>query len=61
MSEVKALPRTLRVIVTDVQVSADDKRVESIIVLTDDAEELTTRLGHEIESAIWGPSHLLSQ
>ena len=49
-----------RVIVTDVQVSADDKRVESITVLTDDGEELTMRLGDEIEPAIWGPSHLLS-
>ena len=49
-----------RVIVTDVQVSADDKMVESITVLTDDGEELTMRLGDEIERTIWGPSHLLS-
>ncbi len=53
-------PVSARVIVTDVQVSADDKRVESITVLTDDGEELTMRLGDEIEPAIWGPSHLLS-
>ena len=50
-----------RVIVTDVQVSADDKMVESITVLTDDGEELTMRLGNEIERTIWSPSHLLSQ
>ncbi len=53
-------PVSARVIVTDVQVSADDQRVESITVLTDDGEELTMRLGDEIEPAIWGPSHLLS-
>ena len=49
-----------RVIVTDVQVSADDKRVEYITVLTDDGEEITMKLGEEIEPAAWGPSHLLS-
>ena len=49
-----------RVIVTDVQVSADGKRVESITVLTEDGEELKMRMGDEIEPAIWGPSHLLS-
>ncbi len=53
-------PVSARVIVTDVQVSSDDKRVESITVLTDDGAELTMRLGDEIEPAIWGPSHLLS-
>ncbi len=53
-------PVSARVIVTDVQVSADDKRVESITVLTDDGEGLTMRLGDEMEPAIWGPSHLLS-
>ena len=53
-------PVSARVIVTDVQVSADDKRVESITVLTDSGEEITMRLGDEIEPAIWGPSHLLS-
>ncbi len=53
-------PVSARVIVTDVQVSADDKRVESITVLTDDGEELTMRLGNDIEPTAWGPSHLLS-
>jgi len=49
-----------RVIVIDVQVSVDDKRVESITVLTDDSEGLTMRLSDEIDPAHWGPSHLLS-
>ena len=53
-------PVSARVIVTHAQVSADDKRVEFITVLTNDGEELTMRLGDEIEPAIWGPSHLLS-
>ena len=53
-------PVTARVIVTDVQVSADDKRVEYITVLTDDGEEITMKLGVGIEPAAWGPSHLLS-
>lgn len=61
-SEPAILQKTVsaRVIVTDVQVSADDKRVDSITVLTDDGEELTMRLGDEIEPALWGPPHLLS-
>ena len=49
-----------RVIVTDVEVSADDKRVEYITVLTDDGEEITMELGEEIEPAVWSPSHLFS-
>lgn len=49
-----------RVIVTDVQVSADEKRVESITVLTDDGEVLTMRLGDETDPAVWGPTHLMS-
>lgn len=49
-----------RVIVKDVQVSADGKRVEYITVLTDAGEEITMKLGPEIELATWGPSHLLS-
>ena len=53
-------PVTARVVVTDVQVSADDSKVESITVLTDDGEEITMTLGEEIEPAAWGPSHLLS-
>ena len=48
------------VIATDVQLSADDKMVESITVLIDNGEELTMRLGDEVEGAIWGPSRLLS-
>ena len=53
-------PVSARVIVTDVQVSADGNRVESITVVTDDGEELTMRLGEGIEAAMWGPPHLLS-
>ena len=53
-------PVSARVIVTDVQVSADGKTVESLTVRTDDGEELTMRLGDDIEPAIWGASHLLS-
>ena len=53
-------PVTARVVVTDVQVSADDSKVESITVLTDDGEEITMIFGEEIEPAAWGPSHLLS-
>ena len=53
-------PVSARVIVTDVQVSADDKLVESIKVLTDDGDELVLRMGDELEPSIWGPSHLLS-
>ena len=54
-------PISARVIVTDVQISADDdNRVESITVVTDDGDELTLRLGEEIEPAMWGPPHLLT-
>ena len=53
-------PVSARVIVTDVQVSADGKTVESLTVRTDDGEELTMRLGDDIEPAIWGAFHLLS-
>ena len=54
-------PVTARVIVTDVQISADDdNRVESITVVTDDGDELTLRLGEGIEPAMWGPPHLLT-
>ena len=53
-------PVSVRVIVTDVQVSADDdERVESITVLTDDGEEMKIRLGEGIEPADWDPNHLL--
>ena len=53
-------PVSARVIVTDVQVSADGKTVESLTVRTDDGAELTMRLGDDIDPAIWGASHLLS-
>ncbi len=53
-------PVTARVIVTDVQVSADDTRVESITVVTEDGEELTIRLSEGIEPAMWDPPHLLT-
>lgn len=53
-------PVTARVIVTDVRVSADETRVESITVLMDDGEEITMKLGQEIEPAAWGPPHLLT-
>ena len=53
-------PVSARVVVTDVQVSPDETRVESITVLTDDGEEITMKLGAEIEPLAWGPPHLLS-
>ena len=53
-------PVTARVIVVDVQVAADGKTVESLTVRTDDGEEITMRLGDDIEPAIWGAFHLLS-
>ena len=60
-SPTPAGPVTARVIVTAVHISADDdNRVASITVITDDGEELTIRLGEEIEPAMWGPPHLLS-
>ena len=53
-------PVSARVIVTNVQVSADGERVESIRVRTDDDKEIAMRLGDNIDPAIWGPPHLLS-
>ena len=53
-------PVSARIIVTDVQVSADGERVESITVRTGDDKELTLRLGDNIDPAIWGRLHLLS-
>lgn len=53
-------PVSARVIVTDVQVSADNERVEYITVRTDDGKELTMRLGDNIDPAMWGRLHLLS-
>lgn len=49
-----------RVIVTDVQVSADENRVEFITVRTDNGEEITMRLGEDIEPAAWDQNHLLT-
>ena len=53
-------PVLARVIVTDVQASADGERVESITVRTDDDKETAVRLGDNIDPANWGPLHLLS-
>ena len=53
-------PVSARVIVTDVQVSADGERVETITVRTDDDKELSMRLGDNVDPVIWGPTHLLS-
>ena len=53
-------PVSARVIVTDVQVSADGERVVSITVRTDDDKEIAMRLGDNIDLANWGPLHLLS-
>ena len=53
-------PVSARVIVTDVQVSADGERVESITVRTDDDKEIAMGLGDKIDPAIWGRLHLLS-
>lgn len=53
-------PVSVRVIVTDVQTSADETRVESITVRTDDGEEITMTLGEEIEPAAWDQGHLLT-
>ena len=53
-------PVSARVLVTDVQIAADDvNRVEFITVITDDGEELTMRLGEGIEPEMWDPPHLL--
>lgn len=53
-------PVSARVIVTDVQVSADGEKVEYITVRIDDGKELTLRLGDNIDPANWDPLHLLS-
>lgn len=53
-------PVSDRVIVTDVQVSADGERVEYITVRTDDGKELSLRLGVDIDPEMWLPPHLLS-
>ena len=49
-----------KVIVTDVQLSADDETVESITVRTvEEDRDITMRFGDDIDPTIWGPSHLL--
>ena len=53
-------PVSARVVVTDVQVSSDKTSVESTTVVTDDGDEITMKLGTEIEPLAWGPLHLLS-
>ncbi len=54
------VPVPARVIVTSVQVSADDELVEYITVLMDNGEEITMKLGEEIDPAAWDPGHLLA-
>ena len=53
-------PVSDRMIVTEVQVSDDGERVEYITVRTDDGEELSMRLGEDIDPEMWMPPHLLS-
>ena len=52
-------PVTVKVIVTDVQVSDGGERVESMTVRTEDGMELSMRLSDDIDPTLWGPSHLL--
>ncbi len=59
-SAIPAGPISARVIVTNVQISADDQRVESITVLKDDGEEITMILGEAIDPEAWDPGHLLT-
>ena len=47
-------PVSARVVVMDVQVSADGERVEYITVRIDDDKELAMRLGDNIDPTIWG-------
>ena len=49
-----------RVIVEEIQLSADDQRVEYIMVRTEDGNQLTLRLGDEINPLAWTPQHLQS-
>ena len=53
-------PVSARVIVTDVGVSTDGDRVDSITVRTDDGRELFMRLSDDIDPVMWGPPHLQS-
>lgn len=51
-------PVSARMLLMDVEVSADGDRVEYVTVRTDDEKELAMRLGDNIDPAAWGPSHL---
>ena len=51
-------PVSARVIVTNVEVSIDGDRVESITVRTDAGRELPMRLSDGIDPAAWAPAHL---
>jgi len=53
-------PVSVRVIVTDGQVSADGEKVEFITVRTEDGKELSLRMGEDIDPEMWRPRHLLS-
>ena len=53
-------PTTTRVIVTQVLVSPDGGRVESITIRTDEGKDLQMRLGENIDPAMWEPLHLQS-
>ena len=53
-------PISARVIVTNVELSTDGDRVESITVRTDDGRELPMRLADDIDPAAWAPAHLQS-
>ena len=53
-------PVSARVIVTDVRLSPDQNRVDSITVRTDDGRELSMRLSDDIDPAMWEPLHLQS-
>ena len=53
-------PISARVIVTNVELSTDGDRVESITVRTDDGRELPMRLADDIDPAAWAPGHLQS-
>lgn len=53
-------PVSARVIVTEVRLSPDQSRVDSITVRTDDGRELSMRLSEDIDPAMWEPLHLQS-
>ena len=53
-------PVSARVIVTEVRLSPDQNRVDSITVRTDDGRELFMHLSDDIDPALWEPLHLQS-